>query len=386
MRVGLIRANARPMEAGTSRVAAELAALGHDVRIFECRGSGPADGDEVFTEKGYAVHRVAPPAPQGAAGRFVAQLAGVGRRLADRWSSGWIPDVVHGHYWLGGLAAATAARTSGLPMVQTFYSVGSAQRSLGKPDACLGERIAMERVLTRAADVAVAQSPDEADELTRLGAARASVALIPSGVDTTVFAPDGEAEARTGGMERILSVGLGPGHGQDHLIRALRYVPGAELVIVGGAGGENGRDVVRALGDLARRSRVEDRVRIVGEVPHERMARWYRSADVVACTPRTAPSGAVPVEAMACGVPVVGYALGGIAESVVDEVTGRLVKPGDVRAAGYALRELVGTKVQRTAYGDAAVDRARCRYTWERTASALEAVYQGLLTPQAATA
>ena len=382
MRVGLIRANARPMESGTSRVAAELAALGHDVRIFECRGSGPAAGDEVFTESGYAVHRMSPPAPQGQgpAGRFVAQLAGVGRRLADRWSSGWVPDVVHGHYWLGGLAAATAARGSGLPMVQTFYSVGSAQRRLGKPDACLGERIAMERVLTRAADVAVAQSPDEADELTRLGAPLASVALIPSGVDTAMFAPDGDAEARTGGMGRIVSVGLGRGHGQDHLIRALPYVPGAELVIIGDAGG-NG-DVVSALGRLARRTGVEDRVRIVGEVPHERMPHWYRSADVVACTPRTAPSGAVPVEAMACGVPVVGYAIGGVAESVVDEVTGRLVKPGDVRAAGYALRELLGTKVRRTAYGDAAVDRVRCRYTWERTASALEAVYTGLLTPR----
>ncbi|WP_033345507.1 glycosyltransferase [Catenuloplanes japonicus] len=378
MRVGLIRANTRPMEAGTSRVAAELAALGHDVRVFECRGN--ASPDEEFTESGYAVHRVAPPAPSGPAGRFVAQLAGVGRRLADRWSSGWVPDVVHGHYWLGGLAAATAARRTGLPMVQTFYSVGTAQQRLGRADACLGERIALERALTRAADVTVAQSPDEVDDLTRLGAARASVAMIPSGVDTGLFQPDGEAEARTGGYGRIVSVGLGPGHGQDHLIRALRYVPGAELVIIGGG------DVASALQDLARRVGVADRVRITGPVPHERMPRWYRSADVVACTPRSAPSGAVPVEAMACGVPVVGYALGGIAESVVDEVTGRLVKPGDVRGAGHALRELMGTRVQRTAYGDAAVDRVQCRYTWERTASALEAVYQRLLNPQAVPA
>jgi D-inositol-3-phosphate glycosyltransferase len=384
MRVGLIRANARPMEAGTSRVAAGLAALGHDVRVFECRGN--ASPDEEFTESGYLVQRVAPPAPSGPAGRFVAQLAGVGRRLADRWSTGWVPDVVHGHYWLGGLAAATAARRTGLPMVQTFYSVGTAQQRLGRADASLGERIALERALTRAADVTVAQSPDEVDDLTRLGAARASVAMIPSGVDIELFKPDGDAEARTDGFGRIVSVGLGPGHGQDHLIRALRHVPGAELVIIGDAGGDGNGDVVRALRQLARRCGVEDRVRITGAVPYERMPQWYRSADVVACTPRSAPSGAVPVEAMACGVPVVGYALGGIAESVVDEVTGRLVKPGDVRAAGHALRELLGTRVQRTAYGDAAVDRVQCRYTWERTASALEAVYQRLLTPQAVPA
>lgn len=79
---------------------------------------------------------------------------------------------------------------------------------------------------------------------------------------------------------------------------------------------------------------------------------------------------------MGCGVPVVGYALGGVADTVVDEVTGRLVQLGDVRTLGITLRRLLADDAQRFAYGHAAVDRVRCSYTWDRTAGALERLYE----------
>jgi glycosyltransferase involved in cell wall biosynthesis len=106
------------------------------------------------------------------------------------------------------------------------------------------------------------------------------------------------------------------------------------------------------------------------------MATWYRSADVVACTPHYSSAGRVSLEAMACGVPVVGYAMGGIADAVVDEVTGKLVPPGDIRTLGVTLRRLLADNAGRFAYGHAAVDRVRCTYTWERTAGALERLYE----------
>lgn len=388
MRVGLVCAHADPSRhaggppVGThqhiARVAAELAGRGHDVRLYERRDAPDLGATE--TVDGYLVERV-PVGPAAAVptAELVGCVADYGRWLADRWADEWAPEVAHGHYWVGGLAAAHAVRETDIPIVQTFHSLGADQlRRLGARYGAPDERIPLERALIRAVDVAVAQSNDEVDELTRMGLQRTSVALVPPGVDTEQFHPDGEAAPREA-QPRILSVSaLEPGHGQEDLIRAIRMVGDAELVIVGGPPAERlaGHAEARQLRELAERNGVADLVTLAGAVPHEQLATWYRSADVVACTPRYASAGRVPLEAMACGVPVVGYALGGIADAVVDEVTGRLVQPGDVRALGVTLRRLITDSAGRFAYGHAAVDRVRCSYTWERTGAALERLYE----------
>ncbi|MEV1142387.1 glycosyltransferase [Micromonospora sp. NPDC049799] len=388
MRVGLVCAHADPTRrvdgsaVGTyqhiAKVAAELAARGHDVRVYERRDDPHLP--ETATLDGYRVERVpVGPAASVPTAELVPYVTEYGRWLADRWSGEWAPEVVHGHYWIGGLAAAHAVRETDIPVVQTFHSLGVEQlRHLGGRYDGPGERIPLERALTRAVDIAVAQSNDEVDELTRMGLQRTSVAMVPPGVDTERFHPDGEAAPRDQ-RPRILSVGgLTPGHGVEDLIRAMRLVGDAELVIAGGPPAEQLAEHAEArhLREVAERNGVAEQVKLVGAVPHEQMATWYRSADVVACTPHYSSAGRVSLEAMACGVPVVGYALGGIADSVVDEVTGRLVPPGDVRTLGVTLRRLLADNASRFAYGHAAVDRVRCSYTWERTAGALERLYE----------
>lgn len=395
MRVGLVCAHAGlPTGNGTpdrsetrsvgthqhvARIAAELTARGHDVRVYERLDDATLPPtDEVA---GYRVERVpvGPPHPI-ATSLLVPHVPELARWLTDRWHGDWAPDVVHGHYWIGGLAAASALRDGVVPMVQTFHSLGVEQlRHLGREYAGPGQRIPLERALSRAIDIAVAQCTGEVDELTRMGLRRAAVIVVPNGVDTDLFSPDGEAAPRDA-RPRILSAGgLPPGHGQDDLIQAMRMVGDAELVIAGGP--SDGSSLAnhaeaRRLRELAERNGVADRVRLVGPLPHDEMAPWYRSADVVVCTSRYAPAGRVPLEAMACGVPVVGYARGSVADTVVDEVTGRLVPPGDVHGLGVTLRRLLSDDAERFAYGHAAVDRVRCSYTWDRTAAALERLYE----------
>ncbi|MFI6762955.1 glycosyltransferase [Micromonospora sp. NPDC050417] len=387
MRVGLVRAHAGPAgpsstTTGTqqhvARVAAELSGRGHDVRVYE-RREDPELPSTTETD-GYRLERVpVGPSTRAATASLVPYVPEFGRWLIEHWSGEWAPDVVHGHFWIGGLAAASAVRETSIPVVQTFHSLGVEQlRHLGREYTGPGERIPLERALTRAVDLAVAQSTDEVNELTRMGLDRAAVTVVPAGVDIDRFTPDGDAEPRER-RSRILSVGgLAPGHGQEDLILALRLIGDAELVILGGPPADQVDQYgeARRLRELAVQTGVGEQVRLVGDVPHEQMPAWYRSADVVACTPRYAAAGRIPLEAMACGVPVVGYALGGIADTVVDEVTGRLVPPGDVRALGVTLRRLLSDDARRFAYGHAAVDRVRCSYTWERTGGALERVYE----------
>jgi D-inositol-3-phosphate glycosyltransferase len=131
----------------------------------------------------------------------------------------------------------------------------------------------------------------------------------------------------------------------------------------------------RRLQALAESCEVADRVRLVGAVPREEMPRWYRSADVLVAAPWYEPFGLTPLEAMACGVPVVGTAVGGLKDTVIEGLTGDLVPPRDARALGTAVRRLLNDPVRRLAYGTAALDRARQCYSWKRAASQLSAVY-----------
>jgi glycosyltransferase involved in cell wall biosynthesis len=281
---------------------------------------------------------------------------------------------------MSGLAALTATAESRIPVVVTYHALGSVKRRhQGENDSSPDTRVGLERTLGTLVERVIAQSEDEVAELGRMGIRRTDTVIVPSGVDVERYAPAGPIPDRGKDTpRRILSVGrLVERKGFADLIEALRLVPGAELVVLGGPPAEKldaDPEAIR-LRAFAERCGVADRVCLVGSVSRDDIPAWYRSADIVACTPWYEPFGLTPLEAMACGVPVVAYAVGGIAESVIDGVTGTLVTPRDTRALAVALRGLLGDDVRRMSYASAAVDRVRSRYTWERAAFDVERVY-----------
>jgi D-inositol-3-phosphate glycosyltransferase len=390
LRVAMISEHASPLamlggvDAGgqnthVAELAMALAARGHEVRVYT-RRDDPTLSDEVPLADGVVVEHVpagpAEPVPKDDLLPFMGEF---GRWLSARWSSGdFTPDVVHAHFWMSGLAALTATATSRIPVVVTFHALGSVKRRFqGDRDTSPQTRLGLERELGHLANRVVAQCAEEVEELSRMGVSRGSIDLVPSGVNTDRFTPTGPRAERSG-RPRILSVGrMVERKGFADLIQALRLVPDAELVLIGGPPpAEVERDPVGSgLLRLAERRGVADRVRMVGPVPREDMPAWYRSADVVACAPWYEPFGLTPLEAMACGVPVVAYAVGGLAESVIDGVTGVLVPARDVRHLAAALRSVLSDEVRRMSYASAAVDRVSSRYTWERTAADIERVY-----------
>ncbi|MGH7606494.1 MAG: glycosyltransferase, partial [Gemmatimonadales bacterium] len=101
-----------------------------------------------------------------------------------------------------------------------------------------------------------------------------------------------------------------------------------------------------------------------------------RSADAVICTPWYEPIGMVPLEGMACGVPVVASAVGGITDTVVDGITGRLVPPRKPRALAATQHHLLSHRTIREQYGAAGRDRAASRYSWDRIAAEAVRVYE----------
>ena len=303
------------------------------------------------------------------------------------------PDVVHAHFWMSGYAALEAARPLGIPVVMTFHALGVVKRRhQGSRDTSPPERLDVEQRLVEESDRIVATCSDEVFELLRLGGDRRRISVVPCGVDLETFRPVGEADERTPGRARLVYVGrLVERKGIGNAISALAGLvnnggPDAELVV---AGGPDAADVdtdpeVRRLRALARKAHVEDRVHFRGRVGRAELPALLRSADAVVCVPWYEPFGIVPLEAMACGVPVVASAVGGIIDSVVDGKTGVHVPPRRPAEVADVLRELLTDPVRRNAYGRAGAARARSRYSWSRVAASTLQTYDDLLPLSAA--
>jgi glycosyltransferase involved in cell wall biosynthesis len=210
------------------------------------------------------------------------------------------------------------------------------------------------------------------------------MSVVPCGVNLELFTPNGPKAPRAK-RHRIVSVGrFVPRKGFDVVVRALPAMPNTELVIVGGpAKSELGGDAEACrLLELAESIGVADRVHLYGSVAREDMPAILRSADVVACTPWYEPFGIVPLEAMACGVPVVASAVGGMLDTVVHDVTGRLVAPKSPADVADAVNHLVREEFLRQSLGAAGRDRARSRYSWDRIAADTLRIYDRLAPPR----
>ncbi|MDQ6937878.1 MAG: glycosyltransferase [Actinomycetota bacterium] len=389
MRIAMVSEHASPLavlggtDAGGQNVhvaalATALAARGHELTVYT-RRDDPGLPDRVRLAPGVVVeHLTAGPAQPVGKDELLphvdALAAGLTTRLrAER------PDVVHAHFWMSGLAAVAAAQRTGVPVVQTFHALGTVKRRhQGGDDTSPPQRIAAERFLAHRVDRVVATCSDEVSELTRCATPRPRIDVVPCGVDAGTFCADGPAAARTR-RPRLLAVSrLVPRKGVDDAITALAAVPGAELLIAGGPAHDRIAEDPEAvrLAQHARRCGVSERVRILGRVPHLDLPALIRSADLVVCLPWYEPFGIVALEAMACGVPVVASAVGGLLDTVVDGVTGRLVPPRRAGVAGRCLAELLADPARRADMGRAGVARVHAHYGWDRMAAATEASYR----------
>src|SRR5690348_6182988 len=102
-----------------------LAELGHEVRVYT-RRDDPNVAAVVAAPGGvYVVNVPAGPPRPAPAEELLPHMAEFARLLSEQWQrDGWKPDVVHAHFWTSGLAAVTAARQLGIPVVQSFHELG----------------------------------------------------------------------------------------------------------------------------------------------------------------------------------------------------------------------------------------------------------------------
>jgi D-inositol-3-phosphate glycosyltransferase len=406
MRIAMVSEHADPTaalggaDAGGQNVhvaalACALARRGHAVTVYT-RHNDPHVAAAETLDGGVQVRRLAAgprqPLPKD---ELLPHMAEFGDRLGAQWRR-CPPDIVHAHFWMSGLASlrGTAPLPVAVPVTQTFHALGSVKaRHQGAMDTSPPGRIAAERQIALDCAQVIATCSDEVAELVRLGVPPSQVSVVACGVDTTVFRPDVPPAPRgTGGPRgRLLALGrLVPRKGIDTVIAALPQLPGVELVVAGGPPHrELARDPeYRRLRAAAAGLGVAGQVSFTGAVSRTEVPALIRSADVVVCTPWYEPFGITPLEAMACGVPVVASAVGGLTDSVVHGSTGLLVPARDPAALAAAAGRLLADPELRAAFGQAGVRRARHWYAWPRIAAQTENVYArlGAATPAATVA
>ncbi|KES03942.1 glycosyl transferase [Streptomyces toyocaensis] len=368
-------------------LAGALADRGHRV-VVHTRRDAPDLPDRVALRDGVEVHHVpaGPPEPVPK-DRLLPYMEEFGQHLARRWRAR-TPDVVHSHFWMSGLASLRAARELGLPLLHTYHALGTVKRRhQGLADTSPPERIACEIEVGLGCDRVVATCRDEVAELARMGVPAYRVGVVPCGVDTDRFTPAGPVAPRGPLRHRLVQLGrLVPRKGAAVSVAALARLPGTELLVVGGPPRDRLDDdpEVRRLRGVARDAGVADRVRFTGGVDPSGVPALLRSADVVLCPADYEPFGIVPLEAMACGRPVVASAVGGQLDTVADPGTGRLVPPGDPDALAGAVAALLADPAAREACAVAGRRRVLSRYGWPRIAAATEAAYCEVLDAEPA--
>lgn len=393
MRIAMVSEHASPLavlggvDAGGQNVhvaalAQALAARGHEVEVYT-RRDDPALPRRVRMAPGvHVVHVDAGPARHVPKDELLPWMPAFAAWLQRAWARpDRRPEVVHAHFWMSGLAALEAGRALGVPVVQTFHALGSVKRRhQGDHDTSPVDRVALEAGLVRDVDLVVATCRDEVAELDALAVARRRPAVVPCGVDVEHFEPDGEVEPRAAGSPRFRLVSVGrlvERKGVETAVRALAVLPDVELVVAGGPPPRElhlDPEAVR-LRAVARSLGVADRLLLVGRVEQPDVPRLLRSADVSVNVPWYEPFGIAPLEAMACGLPVVGTAVGGLLDTVVEGVTGSLVEPRDTAALAAAVRGLLDDPARRRRWGRAGRRRALAHYGWDRVAASTEDAY-----------
>jgi len=314
-------------------------------------------------------------------------------------AAGTDADLVHVHTWYTHLGGILLKQNYGLSLILTVHSLEPLrpwkreQLGGGYDFSCWVEKTAIEM-----ADAVIAVSESTRTDVLRLfDVDPARVHVIHNGIDLGEYAArrDAGVLGRYGidpSLPYILFVGrITRQKGIMHLVRALRHLdPGFQVVLCAGSPDtpEIAAEMKTAV-DAARAAR-PGIVWIEKTVPKEDLIAIYSQAALFVCPSIYEPFGIINLEAMACAVPVVASAVGGIPEVVVPGETALLVPVEQMAQAPYepvnadqfardlaaAINELMRDDKRRLAMGVAARQRAESVFSWDAIARKTADVYR----------
>ena len=212
--------------------------------------------------------------------------------------------------------------------------------------------------------------------------------VILHGIDAAAFHPPADRSAlrRRLGLPDAFTIGCygrirrqkGTDVFVDAMLEVLPRHPGGQALVMGRATARH-QPFLQSLRDRVARAGLRSRIRFLPEATVDAMPRWYQALDLFVAPQRWEGFGVTPLEAMACGVPVVATTAGAFDELVVDGATGRLVPPGDVRRMCAAVDEALASSGTLREWSVTARRRVEEGFRIEDEAAALNQLYRELL-------
>jgi len=290
-------------------------------------------------------------------------------------------DVLHGNYWLSGIAGHRLKHELNLPLVMTFHTFARVKAQGGDPEPVSREN-AESSIIGCTDAICVSCTEEERQFRSLYGPPLGTIEIVAPGVEHAFFAPGEKRGARHAlrlpiDVPVMLFVGrIQPLKGLDVAVETLARLADrrTRLVVVGGASGNEGESEVVRIRSLIESLGVAGRVDFVAPQAHHMLSTYYRAADVVIVPSRSESFGLVALEAAACGVPVVASGVGGLITIVDDGVTGHLVADRSPDVFASHVDRILANPIDAAAMGARAAEKAR-RYTWSFAAARLRRAY-----------
>ena len=303
-------------------------------------------------------------------------------------------SLVHANFFMSAYVAMGIKKELEIPFVVTFHALGHVRKiHQAEEDKFPVERLMIEEKAVQQADHIIAECPQDMDDLIQYYNAPANkISIIPCGFSSKEFYPVGKATARRIlGLPQdehiILQLGrMVPRKGVDNVIRALNRLKNSDkpvkLLIVGGESNNLTEDCCPEFARLmtvAREHGVVDSIIFTGRKDRHLLKFYYSAADLFITTPWYEPFGITPLEAMACGTPVIGANVGGIKYSVADGETGLLVNPHDPDMLADKISKIINHDEVLSRMGENAIYRVNTHFTWAKVASKVLNLYNMLI-------
>ncbi len=301
--------------------------------------------------------------------------------------------LVHANFFMSAMVAADLKNELNIPFAVTFHALGHVRRiHQGDSDKFPEERLRIEESIVQQADYIIAECPQDRDDLINYYHAPSyKIVTIPCGFSHHEFHPIDKFAAREilglpQGKHILLQLGrMVPRKGVDNVIRSIGELKNPEsvcLVIVGGESDEPDADLCPEIGRLqkiAAEKGISASIKFAGRKTRDQLKYYYSAADIFITTPWYEPFGITPLEAMACGTPVIGANVGGIKYSVVDGETGALVPPENPLALAEKIEELTQDRALLKQMGVKALKRVNTYFTWITVAQKVGNLYQKMI-------